>query len=330
MVFSACVKDKPNNPIQPQIQLSTSKKVYVINEGPFQTGNGSVSLYDVASGVVIENYYKSQNNEDLGNVAQSVSYFNNNFYIVVNNAHKIIVCDNQFKKTGQILELVSPRYILPVTNQKAYVSDLYANAISVIDLNQQKKIASIPCAGKTEKMVLMYNKVFVSNSDKKYVYVINTINDVIIDSVFVGLNASSLVIDKQDKIWVLSSGETANSKGRLSKLNSTTHEVETFWEFPASDSPYNICINKTKDTLYYLNNGVFRMSVTSVNLPSFPLIDKGNKNFYGLGLNQNDYTIYVADALDYVQKSNIYIYDANGNQKTSFKAGIISNGFYFE
>jgi len=40
--------------------------------------------------------------------------------------------------------------------------------------------------------------------------------------------------------------------------------------------------------------------------------------------------VYAADVLDYVQRSQIYIYDTKGKQSSTFKAGIISNGFYFE
>jgi hypothetical protein len=59
-------------------------------------------------------------------------------------------------------------------------------------------------------------------------------------------------------------------------------------------------------------------------------VSGNNRVYYGLGVNPRDYTIYAADALDYVQRSNIYIFDNNGNQLSFFKAGIISNGFYFE
>ncbi len=330
LVFNSCVKDKPVKSPPTAVTFSSSKKVYIINEGPFQSGNGSISLYDVETTHVIENYYKTQNNSEIGNIAQSLSFVNGKFYIVVNNSKKIIVCDSELKKTGEIKELNSPRYILPITNQKAYVSDLYANAISIVDLNLNTKIGSIPCSGKTEKMTLIYNKAFVTNSDREYVYIINTINDLKTDSVFVGKNAGSIILDKNDKIWVLSSGNLQNSVAKLTRINAITNQIESAMSFAQSDYPNNLCTNKTKDTLYFLNDGIFRMSISDNSFPTNPLIAKGNRNFYGLGINPNNYTIYAADALDYSQKSNIYIFDVNGNQKNLFKAGIISNGFYFE
>ena len=83
--FYSCVKDRPNSTPQPAVQLSSQKKVYVINEGNFMSSNSSISLYDPGSNSVIENFYQSQNNAILGDVAQSISYFNSQFYTVVNN-----------------------------------------------------------------------------------------------------------------------------------------------------------------------------------------------------------------------------------------------------
>lgn len=329
-MFVSCVKDKPIAAAPHTVQLSGAKKVYVINEGGFGYGNASVSLYDPGNGAVIEDLYKLQNNSDLGDVAQSLSMINSRFYVVVNNSNKIVVCDAEFRKTAQINGLGSPRYILPITNQKAYVSDYNSNAISVVDLNTNTKTSSIVINGWTEKMTLIYNKAFVTNLRKEFVYVINTLDDTKTDSVQVGINAASIVLDKQDKIWVLSAGDLANSKNaKLTKINPINNQIELSLSF-TNGAPGNLCVNRTKDTLYFLNNDVYRMAISETILPETAFIAKGNKNFYGLGVNPNDYTIYVADALDYSQKSNIYVYSSAGEQKTFFKAGIIANSFYFE
>lgn len=330
-VLVSCVKDKPQDTIQPQVQLTSAKKVYVVNEGVFNSGNASVSLYDTGNEAVVENFYLTQNNANVGDVAQSLSKINGKFYLVVNNSGKIIVLDDQFKKTTQITNLSSPRYILPVTNQKAYVSDYNGNAISIIDLNTNTKTASIPCSGFTEEMALIYNKAFVTNVKRNYVYTINTINDTKTDSINVGPNAGSIVIDKNDKVWVLGSGDNQNNiPGKLSKINPVTNQVETSYTFGAGDSPFHLCLNKTKDTLYFIKGGIYRMAITDAGLPTSAFIANGTKNFYGIGINPNDHSIYAADALDYISKSNIYIYNASGSEKTHFKAGLIANGFYFE
>lgn len=331
VLFSACVKDKPQVQNTQAVNLTVSKKVYIINEGNFQTANASVSLYEPASGQHVENIYHSVNQSSPGDVAQSLTHINANFYLVMNNSGKIIVCDEKFKKLSEIKNLQSPRYILPVSNQKAYVSDLYANAIHVVDLNTNSKTGSIACNGWTEQMLLIYNKVFVCNPRSKYVYVINSITDQKTDSVAVGINASSLVLDKYDKVWVLSSGDKLkNELPRLSRINPVTLQIEKTLEFKQDRSVSGLCLNRGKDTLYYLSGGVYRMPVSSNELPETEFLSGQNKNYYGLGVNANDYTVYVADALDYIQRSNVYIYNSKGELLKDFKAGINTNGFYFE
>jgi hypothetical protein len=130
---------------------------------------------------------------------------------------------------------------------------------------------------------------------------------------------------------VLSSGHTPSGQaGKLTRINPVTLQIEQTLHFNLGDSPGKLCVNKTRDTLYYLNNGICQLHIAANALPSNPLISQGSKIFYGLGVNPKDYTIYVSDAIDYVQRSKIEIYKPTGAFITKFNAGIISNGFMFE
>lgn len=325
----SCVKDKPQKFLKQEAVLSNENLVYVVNEGPFNRDNGSISIYDPSTAVVVEDIYYQQNSSYLGNIVQSINQINNEYCICVNNSNKIIFCDKKFNKTHEILGFVSPRYVQKVSNSKAYVTDLYANLITVINLNNYSKTNTIPCYGKSEKMVQFFNEVFVTNTDKEYLFVINCVTDHITDSIYVGYNCYGIEIDQNDKIWALSGGKSGVSNARLSKINPLNHDIENSFVFPSYESPNYLCFNKTKDTLYYINKNIFRMSISDGGLPSTYLIPKGMRNFYGLGVNPNDYTIYVSDALDFNQKSNIYVYANNGNQITFFKTYIGSSSFYF-
>ncbi|MBK9284113.1 MAG: hypothetical protein IPM51_07300 [Sphingobacteriaceae bacterium] len=331
IILSACIKDKPQVVSSQAVNLSNASKILIVNEGNFMSSNASVSLYDPGSGSVIEDYYKNQNGTSLGDVAQSMYYFNGNYYTVVNNSGKIMVCNRDFKLTSTINGFTSPRYILPVSNGKAYVSELYGNQIKIVNLNTNQITGGIICPGWTEKMVKAYHKVFITNPQKNYCYVINSISDEKTDSVFVGINAASIVVDANDKIWVLSSGDLANSIAPLiSRINPISLEIELAYAMAMSDRPTELCLNKNKDTLYYLNKGICKMSIQSNSTPSSPFISGGNRNYYGLNIDPHSNVIYVSDVLDYIQKSNVYLFDVNGNEKKFFKAGIIANSFYFE
>lgn len=333
VMISSCVKDKPQEPSVTTVTMHSDNRVLVVNEGNFGWGVGTVSLYDPVSGSVVEDYYKQQNNNTtLGNVCQSIIKHHDNYYVVMNNANKIVVTSaSGFVRKATITGFRSPRYILPVTYGKAYVSDLYQHSIQVVDLNANVISGTISCPAGTEEMALIYHKAFVTNTNTNYCYVINTTTDQITDSIFIGGGGTSVLVDKMSKIWVLTNGNTtASQAAKLIRINPINLQIELSLSFPIGDSPTTLTINKTRDTLYYLNKGVNRFIINQHQLPVSPLIAQGAKKYYGLGVNPKTYQIYVSDAIDYVQKSKIEIYDVNGNLMSGFRAGIISNSFYFE
>jgi hypothetical protein len=332
-IASACVKDKPQEPVNTSVNINTNTAVLITNEGNFGWGVGTISLYDPTTGAVVDKYDQQQNaGATLGNICQSITKYNNYYYIVINNSNKIIVANtSNFIRTAIITGFNSPQYMLPISYNKAYVSDLYANSVQIVDLNSNAIIGSIPCLPGTEKMSAIYNKAFITNSNSDYCYVVNTVTDLIADSIIVGKGASSIEIDKNAKIWVLASGNSSvGQTGKLVRINPITLQIEFSVSFPSGGSPNKLCANKTHDTLYFLNNGVYQFPILSNSLPANPLVNQGTKLYYGLGVNPKDYSIYVADAIDYVQKSKIEIYKPNGTFITNFNAGIISNGFMFE
>jgi YVTN family beta-propeller protein len=333
VLLSSCIKDKPQEPMKTAVNVNPETRVLVINEGGYNNNNAGISLYDPASGAVLDDYYKQQNNNaTLGDVCQSITKYNNYYYLVINNSNKIVVVNaGNFIKTAVISGFNSPRYVLPVTYNKAYVSDIYSNSIQLVNLNSNTITGSIPCMEGTEEMTLIYNKAFVTNTNSDYCYVINTITDAITDSINVGKGGSSITIDKNAKVWLLASGSSSSGQnGKLVRIDPVTLQVEQSLSFNSGERPNSLRINKTRDTLYYLNNGINRFLISSGSLPATPMVTEGSKVYYGLGVNPKDYTVYVSDAIDYVQKSRIEVYSPNGSFKTSFTAGIIANGFMFE
>ena len=331
--LSACVKDKPQELISGNVSINADSKVLIVNEGNYGWGEGSISIYDASSGAIVENYYKQQNsNASLGNVCQSIKKYNNHYYLVINNSNKIVVTDaDNFVKTATISGFKSPRYFLPIAYNKAYVSDLNANTLQIVDLNTNTIFGFIPCMKGTEEMEVIYNKAFITNTNSNYCYVVNTNSDAITDSILIGKGSSSIVIDKNAKVWILARGSgTSNEFGKLVRINPLTLQIEQSLSFNSDDSPHHLRINKTRDTLYYLNKGVHQCLISCLSLPTTPIISQNSKIFYGLGVNPKDYNIYVSDAIDYTQKSKIEIYKPNGNLVTKFNAGVISNGFCFE
>jgi YVTN family beta-propeller protein len=332
IICYSCRKDKPEDRVKPQISIGNGGGVYITNEGNFQFGNAKVSYYDIGGAAVTEDIYQPANNVSIGDVCQSMYLFNGKAYIVVNNSGKVVVVNPKtFIATATITGLVSPRYFLPVSNNKAYVTDLNANSISIIDLSSNIKTGSIACKGWTEELASVYGKVFVTNKESDKVYVINASTDLMEDSIQVSYGSNSIREDKNGKLWVLCNGsQTNNIKAALYRIDPITKQVEQSYPFSnVTESPWRLNINGGNDTLYFINDGVFRMPVTASVLPTTAFIPKAGHAFYGLGVDPNTGVVYVSDAIDYVQRGVIYRYQSDGTLIHTFLAGIIPGSFCF-
>ncbi|HQQ93180.1 MAG TPA: DUF5074 domain-containing protein [Bacteroidia bacterium] len=331
-LFTACEKDKSDPapvPIEEPL-ADSSNSVFVINEGNYTSGNASITLYNKKTGALTEDLFRQQNNQSLGDVAQSMSKIGDRYYIVVNNSGRLVVCDHEFKKLAQIPGLISPRYLLKVAENKAYLSDYKSGYMHVIDLPNAAQSTTFTCPGWTEEMLLCKNEVFVYNPFRNYLYVIDALMDQLKDSIMVGKNASGMCMDKNGKVWVMSSGDPVSGPPKLSRINPADHSLELVLPFSSSRNPFKLCINGKKDTLYFTDKDIYRMSVNDASLPQLAFIPAAGRSFYGMGIDPKTSDIYLSDALDYIQRSQILVYNARGEKKTEFKAGINANGFYFE
>ena len=124
------------------IQHQISDGYFIINEGNYGVGNGSIS-YVSEEGSVVHDIFYSNNLFQLGDVVQSMKIINDFAYIVVNNSSKIEVATADSILYVSTIPLSSPRYIAQVSEDKAYVTDWGINGVQVIDLNTNTVTSSI-------------------------------------------------------------------------------------------------------------------------------------------------------------------------------------------
>ena len=330
--FVACTKERPQLKMPSPILPKTYSKVFVINEGIFPNDNSSITLYDETQGIVSDNYFKYKNpSAILGSVPQSIAKINDKYYVVVNNASKVIVLDSNFIKVSEISNLLSPRYVLGLPNNIAYVSDYISNNIHVINTVSNTKIGSISCPGWTEQMLLLNGKVYITNYKKNQLYIINPANNLMIDSVSINKGADAIVKDMNNNLWVLCTSIYNYEHKYLYCINTTNNSIIKTFEFAVSENPSQLCINKNGNTLYYINKGVYKLSINDAVLPTTPIIDGSNpKIFYGLGVNPSNENIYVSDSKAGQNYSKIYVYKSTGVLLTSFDAGYFAGEFFFD
>ena len=337
--LSGCMKDDQwvKDHLQQGLFQFSSPGTFIVNEGNFMYGNASLSFYDPATKEIQTDIFYRANGLPLGDVAESMTIRKSSGYVVINNSGKIYVLDiNTGKYTGKITGFTSPRFIHFVNDQKAYVTDLYASKITIVNSITNQITSSIPCPNhpSTEEMVQFGNYLFVTCwSGDRTVLVIDIIKDQIIWEIKTGEQPCGIVLDKNNKIWVLCQAlpsNTSSIKAVLQRFDPVSMKIEKSFEFSPDDRPVKLNIDGSGENIYFLKgNNICKMSVNADVLPLQPFITLTSKILYGLGIDPLSGDIYVSDALDYQQSGIISRFDNSGKLKDTFRSGIIPGRFCF-
>lgn len=309
--------------------------LFICNEGNFQYGNASMSYYDPSLNLEQNEIFIRANGYKLGDMAQSVSVYKGEAWIVANNSNVVWAIDaSTFKEKGRIENFTSPRYIHFVNEDKAYVTQLWDNRIFIVNPKRYEIVGYIQVpgmemeSGSTEQMAQLGKYVYCTCwSYQNSVIKIDIDTDKVVEQLKIGIQPSGIVIDKNNKIWVLTDGGyEGNPIGyeapELVKIDAETFEIEERFELCLGDMPSKLQLNGTRDILYWLNGDVWRMGVDDSILPNDPCIESEGRSYYGLSINPGNGEIYVADAIDYQQQGIIYRYSQEGALIDEFSVGV--------
>lgn len=322
---------------------ATGDGLFITNEGNFQYGNATLSYYNPATKEVQNEVFFRANGMKLGDVAQSMTIYDNKGWVVVNNSHVIFAIDlKTFKEVGRIENLTSPRYIHFISPEKAYVTQIWDYRIFIINPKKFEITGYIDMprmdmeSGSTEQMVQYGPFVYVNCwSYQNRIIKIDTETDQVVGELTIGIQPTSLVMDKYNKLWTITDGGYEGSPyghevPSLYCIDAETFTVEKQFKFKFGDWPSEVQLNGTRDTLYWINKAIWRMDVTAKRAPVRPFIPYSGTILYGLTVNPKTSEVYVADAIDYVQQGIVYRYAPNGDLVDKFYVGIIPGAFCWE
>ncbi len=327
----SCEKTE-TEPRDPEQETMSGQGVIVANEGNFGWGNASLSYYDKVNDTIYHDLFYHANGESLGDVFQSVTVFNDLAYLVINNSGKIEVVDPEtFQRKGSIEGLVSPRYMLPVSEEKAYVSDLFGNHVVIVDLESHEIAGEIPVNGWTESLIRAGERVFVTGMQSGYIYEIDPQTDKLTDSLYLPPGPVSMVKDVNEHIWVLAGGAPFfKSHPAIYQIEKNSLKIANKHLLPNPDMMYsNLVICPEGKTLYFLGGGLYSMSATGSD-PQIELLIPSNGSFYyALGVDPENGELYVSDPIDFVQEGKVLRYNKEGVFLGAIEAGIIPGHFSF-
>lgn len=314
--------------------------LFITNEGNFQYGNATLSYYDPETKAVENEVFYRANAMRLGDVAQSMIVRDGTGWVVVNNSHVIFAIDlDTFKELGRITNLTSPRYIHFISDEKAYVTQLWDYRIFIVNPKTYEITGYIECpgmtmqTGSTEQMVRYGKYVYVNCwSYQNRILKIDTETDTVVGELAVGIQPTSLVMDRNDKLWTVTDGGYKDSPygyeaPSLYRIDAETFTVEKRFTFALGDSPSEVQLDGTGENLYWINKDIWRMDVDADRVPVRPFIEYRETLFYGLTINPVNGDVYVADAIDYQQPGIVYRYTSEGELVDEFYVGVTPGAF---
>lgn len=347
-------------PELPSVELSGDRKIemLVVNEGLFTTNTAALSaIYN--DGTVFWDVFEPINRRPLGDVAQSITEINGKYFIAVNNSRRIEVLDSKtFKAVGSIRyeQSGSPRYITPLTDNTALVSDLYGQLVIIRTQPPYEVLEYIPLPTPKpgiEQMATSRGKVFgvyfdtgiaVFDADR-----IRIPDMRIIDEIKISWDFGSLkpMVDFRGRVWL---AHRTQSGVRLSAIDPDSEQIVVRYDIPFAKAPakegdivgmpnYNRVDIDAKGEKIFINlyrktgtqeklQTVYALTLRDMQLTEYLQLPNV-KMMYGMAVSPKG-DVCICDCLDYTaQRGYIRVYPKAGGEVKSYKVGVYPNRIFF-
>lgn len=312
----------------------------VSNEGPFNSGFGSVSFVNSILTTVENDIYQEVNEDNLGNIVQSIGFNEGDAYVVANVSNRITVVDRfTFQEQARIeTGLENPRYFEAI-NGVGYVSnwgDPFVTTddyIAIIDLATNAVTGTIPVGEGPERMISQGDLLYVALKGgfgvNNRVVVIDANSNTIVTEITVGDVPDSMQFSESGDLWVIGQGSPAftgnETAGTISRINTEAQIVATTFTFEIEEHPSFINI-VGEDLFYYLNSAVYKGNVGNFTIPQSP---EFTTPFLFNMLVLDNRTLIACDPADFASNGDILIYDLlTGELLNVLEVGIIPNNIY--
>lgn len=311
--------------------------IFVVNQGAFQTGTGTLTFVENATDSVFTEVYSAANEGAvLGNIAQSMIEHGDYKYIAVNNAAKIeVVEDNTLASVTTISDIGQPRYFAS-NGDRLFVSSWGATGTDggVFEVNTSDNTlgASIVPAGGYEGLVILDDKLYIANNggfgSASSVIVYDLSSDEV-SSTLATADKPGLLVEMNDEIYAICSGFTdfsdpANSTmGAIVKIEdeSVTENIEL------PNGVNNLAADEPSNVLYYVQAGkVIKRTMSDGSTSEVA----GSVAFpYALHFDEDTEQLYIADAKDFASAGSLVVVSSAGTVVSEYTTGLIP-GFITE
>jgi hypothetical protein len=321
-------------------QETSYSGILIANEGSFTKPDATVDFLSSDLSASKSDIYTLGNNENLGNVLQTIGFKGTNAYLVLNASNQIVIANRfNFKKNATITSnLDNPRYIA-FSESQYYVSNnnfFGTKKLNIYNNADNTFIKSINFDRYAEKVVEVGGNIVLQTDGVAY-DASNNYSEYPTGHTITVVKPSTNAVDKT--IILPDSGiirDLASYEGFAYALSSTDTNSYIYKINPVDGSFTTTTLAGVSAQKLRMDSGYFYFLDVANKVYSktiFPDTSAVKTLFtapgYGsYGFDIIDSKIFVSDA-SFTGESTSYIYNAStGAQLKSFKSGIGTNGFY--
>lgn len=326
LVFAICIINHTgcdrNDVTNPIIVITEKEGAYILGEGLFNNpGTANLSFYNLNSNNFTVNIF---NPGELGNTPDGLILSGDNLFITeqgnFGSAGKIYKTDTNGTVILSNDVGVNP-YSLTISNGKIYITNGPAGNVSIVDINALTTITTVAVGIYPQEILAIGNKVFVCNTSiymgetDSTVSVIDATIDQVVGIIKVRQTPSSLAKTNDGKLLVGCPGSTAT--GMIYKIDPDNFsKLDSFGigNGFASGFDKDIAVDANSNNIYFISavNNIVKLNLATKTPEIFIANTDPSSYFYGYNFDSQNQRHYIADAKNFTNNGNLYVYDGNG------------------
>lgn len=341
LLLASCAKDTPvkeSDDIPTQISTA-NRGAFVVNEGQFLKGNGSLSFVNLENGRVFNQLTEGANGSSLGDVAQSMTLNGNQAWVAVNNSNKIGVYNATSIKELTTITATSPRF--SATNgAKVYVTQWVEDKVRVYNASTFAEENAWATGGTGPEAIWMdENNLWVANSggfgvDNK-ISILDASTGAIQKTIVVE-DGPTQIAAAGSKVYVLCRGDYGPSfattdddtEPYMMVMNRNTGAVISKHKLgQKGDHPMKMALDASKNRIYVAGNQVEIFDINTLTLRSTPFLVK---YVYGLAVEAASGNVLICDAGNFSSRGTLEVYSSSAQLLDSYKVGVAPSNVIFK
>ncbi len=338
LAVSSCKKDNNTIPDAPSAAVSG---VYILNEGYYDSDNGTLSYFDLESKKMTNEFFVAANpGKKLGDVANDMGIYGSKLYITVNRSDKVEIMNAESGVVIKTVNVTAPRYIA-FHGKHAFISS-YTGKVSVLDTASMTVVKEIEAGRTSEQLAVSGDKVFVANAgwqdgttggeydNRLSVIDANTLEK--ITDIEVANNIDRVYVDAKGAVYVnattiydLIDWSIVLHPGRLFRINPSTLKIDKKFEFGAELLAFN------GNYAYFFSNNYEegKTLFLEMNTSSFEIKIQDRfeevESPYSLAIDPDSEDIWVGGAIT----NQAYRFNKEANTTEHYPVGLLPKKFVF-